>query len=114
MALAISPAAFMRRGSAGVSIDSLVTLLERPDDLRALRDDLDTRRDAALEAIKAADAKLATEAALAAELEERETKLAALVTDLETREAAVALGRKAISDVVAWFERNPLPSTEGI
>ena len=112
MTVAIKPAALLRHGMAGLSLGAMATLIEHPDELKALRVDLDGRRDAALEAIKAADAKLAIEAALAAELEERETKLAELVADLETREAAVALGTKAIKDAAEWFEANPLPPFE--
>ncbi len=48
----IKVGAFMRRGTGGLSAGEVVTLLEHKDELRALYDSLDARRDAALEAIK--------------------------------------------------------------
>ena len=112
MTVAINPVTFLRRGSAGVGIDTLVYLLEHPDDLQALRDDLDGRRDAALAAIEESETKLAAAEAREADLEAREVKLVELVADLETREAAVAVGTKAICDAAEWFEANPLPTFE--
>ena len=114
MPTAISPARFLRHGTANVSVNSLIFLAENPRELQSLVADLDGRRDAALEAIAAADVKLAAAEAREAELEQRERKLADVLSGLEPREEAVALGTKAICDAVDWFEANPLPSTEGI
>ena len=109
----IKPGAFLRAGRGIVGADTLMFLLEHKDELQAVYDGLDAKRDAALEAISASEAQLAAtearEAALAADREKREAALAAVLAELEPREAAVARGTKALVDAAAWFEANPLP-----
>ncbi len=68
MTLAIKPGAFLRSGRAGVSADTMMFLIKHKAELQAVYDALDARRDAALEAISASEAKLAATEAREAEL----------------------------------------------
>jgi len=109
----IKPGAFLRRGVGGLSATAIVFLMEHKDELQTLYDGLDGRRDAALEAIAASDAKLAANeaatVALAADLATREAALAAVLAELEPREEAVERGKKVLFDFVDWCDANPLP-----
>ncbi len=54
----VKTGAFLRRGSAGLSPEALATLIEHPEQLQALYDGLDARRDAALEAIASSEGRV--------------------------------------------------------
>ena len=116
MSAVIKPGAYLRRGRAVVSAEVAMFLIEHKDELEAVYDGLDARRDAALEAIAAAAAKLAAvdarEGELAADREKREGELAAVLSELVPREAAVSRGKKALTDLLAWMEANPLSEIE--
>ncbi len=51
MTLAIKPGAYLRRGRAGVSAETMLRLVEHKEELQPIYDALDARRDAVLEAI---------------------------------------------------------------
>ena len=116
MGLALKPGAFLRRGLEGVPAQTTKFLIEHKEEVQAVHDALDARRDAALEAIAALEAKLAAteakEAAMAADRVRREADLADRIVDLEAREKAVARGKKAMDDLIAGLEANPLHPQE--
>ena len=58
MTLAIKPGAYLRRGRAGVSADTAMNLLGHRDELEAVFDALDARRDSVLEAMAESEAKI--------------------------------------------------------
>lgn len=111
MTPAIKPGAFLRRGQAGVSAETMMFLIEHKDELQAVYDGLGARRDAALEAIAASEGKLAAteaaEATLAADRVKREADLADVLIALEAREKKVARGVDALVHLDAWFQDNP-------
>ena len=97
MAGKISPIAFLNRGTAGMSADAVIFLMENKDEYKAFCEFLDARRKAALDAIAEAEAKLKADGERAAELADRERELGELEADLARRETAVALGETALA-----------------
>ena len=58
MTATIKPGAYLRRGRAGVSGDTMMHLLEHKEELQAVYDALDARRDSVLEAMAESEAKI--------------------------------------------------------
>ena len=108
----LRPGSILRRGADKLTVSELKALMDNPGEFDRIIKDINSRREAFLKT--EADAKAALEKLEAAQkaLAEDQAAHAEAVTDLEAREELVSGARKALTDLVAWFDANPLSPIE--
>ncbi len=104
--------AILRRGTGGLTNQHFKELLDNADKVDEIIAEIEARRAVYIETEAAAKARVDEAVKAEADLATREAALADALVDLEAREKAVALGKKALTDFLDWSAANPISPVE--